>query len=84
MITATSAVLLGMTLDQAREALETPVPGKCFFLGGHCDRDAEPGDWLCAGHRAWTPNVATRDTADATDARVQFGSAPRLKAVTSC
>jgi hypothetical protein len=78
MITATSAVLLGLTLEQAREALERPVDGKCFFLGGHCDNDAEPGSWLCPQHRAWTPNIATRDT---TDARMQLGSAPRLREV---
>lgn len=82
MITSTSAVLLGLTLEQARDALERPVEGECFSLRGHCGKPTAPGDWLCPQHRAWTPNLATRDSADA---RMQFGSSPRpAKAVTKC
>ncbi|HZM83820.1 MAG TPA: hypothetical protein VFC19_49510 [Candidatus Limnocylindrales bacterium] len=61
MITATSAVLLGLTLEQAREALERPVEGECFWLAHHCGKPTRPGQWLCDEHRAWTPNIATRD-----------------------
>lgn len=69
----------GMTLAQAIEAQERPVEGKCFWLGGHCDSDAEPGGWLCPGHREWRPNVATRDVVDARE--FAWESAPHLKAV---
>lgn len=75
--TAKTALLLGMTLEQAREAFETPVEGQCFWLGGHCDNDAAPGDWLCLGHRAWRPTIATRDRADAQ--AFMAGSSPRLR-----
>lgn len=53
----TTALLMGMTLEQAREALEHPVEGECFSLRGHCGKPTAPGDWLCPECRAWTPNL---------------------------
>lgn len=55
--TATTAVLLGMTLEQAQDALASPVEGECFWLAAHCGKPTEDGDWLCLEHRAWTPNL---------------------------
>lgn len=77
--TATTALLLGLSVDDLAEALESPVEGKCFWLGGHCDNDAAPGGWLCLGHRAWRPTIATRDEADAQ--LFACGSSPRLREV---
>lgn len=75
----TVAVLLGMSVDQTVEALETPVAGECFWLGGHCGMPCPPGDWLCDEHRGWTPDVATRDAVDARE--FAWESVPHLKAV---
>ncbi len=55
--TASTALLLGMTLEQAVDALATPVEGECFWLAHHCGKPTAPGDWLCPQHRAWTPNL---------------------------
>lgn len=55
--TATTALLLGMTLEQAQDALATPVEGECFWLAGHCGKPTSPGEWLCDEHRAWTPDL---------------------------
>lgn len=74
--TATTALLLGMTLEQAQDALARPVEGECFFLGGHCGLPTEPGDWLCPEHRAWRPNLGGPDAP-----AMQCGSAPRLREV---
>lgn len=54
---ATTALLLGMTLEQAQDALERPVEGECFWLAHHCGKPTRPGEWLCDEHRAWTPNL---------------------------
>lgn len=77
-MTATAAVLLGLTADQLAEALERPVEGECFWLAHHCGRPTAPGDWLCPEHRAWRPTIATRDTTDA----MQFAAVPGLREVT--
>lgn len=58
---AMTTVLLGMSLEQAREVMERPVDGECFWLRGHCGQPTKPGDWLCPQHRAWTPTIATAD-----------------------
>lgn len=54
---AMSTVLMGWSLDLAREAMARPVPGECFWLLHHCGKETAPNDWLCPEHRAWTPNL---------------------------
>lgn len=63
--TATTALMLGMSVEDLMVALEQPVPGECFPLDEHCGRPLAEGRWLCDEH----------------ESRVQFGSSPRLREV---
>lgn len=49
--TAIAALMNRMTLDDLLEALEFPVPGQCFPLGGRCGKPVPDGGWLCDEHQ---------------------------------